>query len=275
VTLRARLAALTATAVALVVVAASLASWVLIRTSLLAEVDERLMERAPTAGQVIQVTTVLRDDADPVADNARLVLQGDPIGVQLLSPQGEVVRLFGPGAVDLPLSDEERDIVAGRDRLAPLRTVTIDGASFRLLSVAVGDGNVLRFLQPLAGVEETMRRIALLLTGVAGVGVALAAALGWVTTRAGLAPVDRLAAAAEQVAATHDLAHRIDVSPGRRDEVTRLATSLNTMLAALETARTQQRELVENASHELRTPLATFRNDLGLLRRSEQELHLA
>jgi two-component system sensor histidine kinase MprB len=115
-----------------------------------------------------------------------------------------------------------------------------------------------------------MTRSAWRLAAVAGGGIAAAGGLGWATARAGLRPVDRLVEAAEQVAATKDLAHRIDVERDRRDEINRLAGSVNAMLAALDEARTQQRELVENAGHELRTPLAILRNDLGLLLRAEQ-----
>jgi hypothetical protein len=54
-TLRARLAALTAAAVALAIVAASIVLWLLIRSSLLDEVDERLRERIPAADRVALV----------------------------------------------------------------------------------------------------------------------------------------------------------------------------------------------------------------------------
>jgi two-component system, OmpR family, sensor kinase len=48
------------------------------------------------------------------------------------------------------------------------------------------------------------------------------------------------------------------------DEIARLARTLNTMLARLESALTRERRLVSDASHELRTPLAALRAELDL-----------
>ena len=53
----------------------------------------------------------------------------------------------------------------------------------------------------------------------------------------------------------------------RTDEVGRLAESFNSMLAALESSREQQRRLVHDAGHELRTPLTAIRTNIELLSR--------
>jgi two-component system sensor histidine kinase MprB len=90
---------------------------------------------------------------------------------------------------------------------------------------------------------------------------ALAAFLG----RRTLAPVARLTATAEQVAATRDLAHRI--VEDRTDELGRLATSFNTMLGALQKSQSAQRQLVADASHELRTPLSSLKTNVEVLHR--------
>ena len=81
--------------------------------------------------------------------------------------------------------------------------------------------------------------------------------------RAGLAPVGRLAAVAEQVTATGDPASRVEVD--RADELGRLGTSFNTMLQALQRSLAAQRQLVSDASHELRTPLTSLRINVELL----------
>jgi len=49
------------------------------------------------------------------------------------------------------------------------------------------------------------------------------------------------------------------------DEVGRLASSFDTMLAALHDSLTAQRQLVADASHELRTPLTSLTTNLDLL----------
>src|SRR5207245_6023956 len=86
---------------------------------------------------------------------------------------------------------------------------------------------------------------------------------GLLVSRAALVPVRRLTGAAERVARTQDLGHRIPAEA--RDELGRLAVSFNTMLAALESSRLAQRQLVSDASHELRTPLTSVRANLDAL----------
>jgi two-component system, OmpR family, sensor histidine kinase MprB len=270
-TLRARLALLTSAAVALAIIAASAAAWLLIRAALLDEVDQRLLERRPAADQIARMTAELPESPDGVPRSPRIALESEPIGGQLPGPEGEVTRQIEPGDVDLPVDELERQLFAGDRQGERLRTVTLNGANYRVLSTPVAGGDVLRLIQPLEGVEGTMARIAWLLAAVAAGGVAMAGGLGWTTARAGLRPVDGLVRDAEQVARTKDLAHRIQADEGSSDEVARLAGAVNAMLAALDSARVQQRELVENAGHELRTPLATLRNDLGLLLRAERD----
>ena len=53
------------------------------------------------------------------------------------------------------------------------------------------------------------------------------------------------------------------------DEIARLATAFNGMLAALSASRDRQRRLVADAGHELRTPLTSLRTNLDLLLQSD------
>ncbi|WP_116952605.1 HAMP domain-containing sensor histidine kinase [Jiangella endophytica] len=268
-TLRARLALLTSAAVALAVVAASVAAWLLIRSSLLDEIDQRLLSRIPDIEEMAQTAAELPDGA---RTRISLVLANEPLGLQTITPEGSVEPGLPPGNEPdaLVLDEEEQRMLAGEIESPLLRSETVDGKDMRVMTASLDAGGALRLVQPLDGVHGTMTRIAWLLAGITGVGVAAAAALGWTTARTGLRPIDRLVDAAEQVATTKDLAHRIDPPGNARGEVARLAGSVNAMLAALDDARTQQRQLVEDAGHELRTPLTTLRNDLGVLLRSEQ-----
>ena len=60
-----------------------------------------------------------------------------------------------------------------------------------------------------------------------------------------------------------DAGQRLPVPPAR-DEISRLAETLNEMLDRLETAFEHERRFVADASHELRTPLALLRTELEL-----------
>jgi signal transduction histidine kinase len=55
--------------------------------------------------------------------------------------------------------------------------------------------------------------------------------------------------------------------PDSRDEIHRLAVTLNGMLARLEAGRSRQRAFVADAAHELRSPLANMRTELEVAQR--------
>nr|WP_231134708.1 HAMP domain-containing sensor histidine kinase [Motilibacter deserti] len=152
-----------------------------------------------------------------------------------------------------------------------LRDATVDGSHVRIITapatLRTGRGAV-QVARSLDEVYGTLRSLALLLGLFSLLGIAAAAFAGRAVASAGLGPVRRVTAAAEHVAATRDLRAAIPVSGD--DEVARLARSVNAMLAALESARLQQRRLVEDAGHELRTPLTSLRANVELLARAEE-----
>ena len=145
----------------------------------------------------------------------------------------------------------------------------VQDTHLRMLTFPYGPGLAVQIVRPLTEVDHSLGRIENLLILIAGSGIAIAAGLGLLVSRAALAPVRRLTAATENVTETGDLSQRIDVSG--RDELSRLAGSFNTMLGALEESSRAQRQLVADASHELRTPLTSLRTNIEVLA-SEREL---
>jgi two-component system, OmpR family, sensor histidine kinase MprB len=109
------------------------------------------------------------------------------------------------------------------------------------------------------------RGAVMLLFGLAG--VIGAAAAGWAVARNGLRPVRRLTGRVEEIARTEDLT---PLPVEGDDEIARLATAFNAMLAALSASRDRQRRLVADAGHELRTPLTSLRTNLDLLLQADE-----
>jgi two-component system sensor histidine kinase MprB len=70
------------------------------------------------------------------------------------------------------------------------------------------------------------------------------------------------------VAETRDLSRRIEVTG--KDELSRMASTFNEMLGALEESARAQRQLVADASHELRTPLTSLRTNIEVLARGRE-----
>jgi two-component system sensor histidine kinase MprB len=158
-------------------------------------------------------------------------------------------------------------VAAGR-RSAFFSDATVGGTHVRILTERAPVGGVWQVALPLTDVDSTLTHLKLVLALVCLGGIALAAALGLLVSRTALIPVRRLTGAAERVARTQDLGHRIEA--GEEDELGRLAGSFNTMLAALERSRLAQRQLVSDASHELRTPLTSVQANLDALAIGEE-----
>jgi two-component system sensor histidine kinase MprB len=254
-TFRARIAISAAVAVALTVVAASILLYFVAREQLRAPVDEALETRAAQIS--LRPLGVLPGqggasylDVRPGFDYVQLVRTD---GSVLLPPRQNV---------QIPV-DEGVLAVAGEEGAAFWKDVHVDGTHLRVFTFAYGPDSAVVVARPLTEVDESLRRIGLVLLLIAAGGIVLAAGLGLVVARAALSPVRRLSETVEHVSETHDLSERIDVSGN--DELSRLATSFNSMLAALEESTRAQRQLVADASHELRTPLTSVRTNIEVL----------
>lgn len=88
-------------------------------------------------------------------------------------------------------------------------------------------------------------------------------ALGWVIAGRVLRPLRTITATTQEISAAN-LNRRLAL-PGPRDELRRLADTIDGLLARLEGAFDAQRRFVANASHELRTPLTASRAMLEMV----------
>jgi two-component system sensor histidine kinase MprB len=278
--LRRRLALLSALAVALAVLLASALVYALVRDRLMSDVDEDLRRQAEgvagriagmeAAGSLSDARVLGRPPNSAGAQEFGLTLPppdpGGPVALgQLISADGHVVTVPG-SPIRIPVSGADRELAAagGEPRIEDAQA---GDTSLRVLTEPVADGTALQVARSLEDTEQTLADLVVILIAVSVGGIALAGAFGPVVARTALAPAAEVSNAAEEVARTHDLTRRIDVRG--TDELGRLTASFNEMMAALERSESAQRRLVADASHELRTPLATLRTSIETLGRTE------
>ncbi len=130
------------------------------------------------------------------------------------------------------------------------------------------NGGALQVTQPLTGVNQELRNLAVALWLIVLVGITVAVLLGLAVGRTVLRPLNSLTETIEGLAETTDVSRRLEA--GGPDELGRLRRAFNRLLVALDTSRESQRQLVLDASHELRTPLTSLRTNMEVARRMEE-----
>jgi two-component system sensor histidine kinase MprB len=258
---RARIALGAAVAVGLAVVVASALVYVLVRNELRGQADTTLRDRA---SEIAHFPDFPEIEPGPTGGFYLRVPRSSGLDyVQVVRQDGRIFKTFDETG---SLKVDRRVLDAARGRLVDsyYSDGQIGGRDFRVLTLPA-PGYAVQVARDVTEMNSTLRRIGIFLILIAAGGIAVAAGLGLAVSRAALAPVRRLTATTERVTETGDLSERIDVSG--EDELSRLAGSFNTMLAALEESSRAQRQLVADASHELRTPLTSLRTNIEVLAR--------
>jgi two-component system OmpR family sensor kinase len=229
--------------------------------------DRALRQRAVEVSQLSASAPALL--TTPGALDSRL--GGTQLSVEVLDRHGRIVaRSFALGGRLLPAAAiEKRAISTGRPGYASARA---GGDRVRLYAAPLANfGGIAAGGAVVVGASEQEMRHTLaslrFFIVVAGLSAAALAALAVaLLLRRALRPVIRLADAAAEVERTGDPRRRLPV-PATRDEVGKLASTLNAMLASLERSRNAERRFLADASHELRTPLTALRGNVAYLRR--------
>ena len=247
-TFRFRLVLAATVAVAIAVLLASLAAFLVSRNALVSSIDDSLSVRAADALHTGHLDT---DGAGFYGEKACLV------------PAGAT-----QGNCPLPVNSQVQQVANGSGETY-FTTVVVDGQQYRQIATPIpGEQAALLLATPLAGVNSQLDHLAVALGALALAGVVLAILLGWLVGRTALGPLNDLTATIERIADTTDVTERLE--PGGVDELGRLRRAFNRMLAALEDSRESQRQLVLDASHELRTPLTSLRTNLEVVRRIDE-----
>jgi len=254
VRVRSALAAVLVLTVALALAAVALL-W-LLQNSLQSAADDGAAARAAS------LSTHLVSDPLNEIDPTLLATDGRTTVIQVMDAAGRIV-LASQDAPAVPLIDAH----PGAGEALSLGGVdnTTAGGDYRV--TAQGVSGPLGAYTVLVGagqdqIDATLRTVAVLLA----VGFPVIALIGGVATYGlvgrSLRPVERMRTQVSAIS-TADLSERVAV-PAARDEISRLAQTMNAMLARIEAGHAAQRRFVGDASHELRSPLATVTTALDL-----------
>ena len=209
-----------------------------------------------------QLSARLLSDPLTAIDPTLLATDGRTTVIQVIDAAGRVV-LASAGAPGTPLTG----VVPGPgDQVSVGRVnntttggdyrVTVQGVSGARGAYTVVVGAAQDPIDATLATVTTLLAVGFPVIAVVG-GAALSALVG-----RSLRPVERMRAQVSAVT-TADLSERVEV-PAARDEISRLAQTMNAMLARIEAGHAAQRRFVGDASHELRSPLATVTTALEL-----------
>jgi two-component system sensor histidine kinase MprB len=296
---RRRITLVSAAAVAIAVVLASVLTYLLTSHQLRGQVDTQLSNRADSLRFVAHspahhsrnalVNLIKSQDSDQAPTRGSTPRQsaspldnlpprpGQVRGYQQLLDTGGHVLFRSSANVTLPVDAHTRQLAGGKAGRY-LRDARVNGIHMRVLAEHIAPGRAVQVAQQLTEVDTLLRHLRLILALLDIGGIALAALLGRVVAGAAVWPLKRLTQATEHVTETQDLSERIE-TVGGEDELGRLAMSFNAMLDALERSMGAldesvhaQRQLVADASHELRTPVTSLRTNIEILQRQAQNM---
>jgi two-component system OmpR family sensor kinase len=267
VPIRWRLTLFIALAIGAILLLLGLALFFLLRDALLSNVEDTARGRALSAAQSIRSGEEFSGD-----DVEELTLDG--VFVIVRDGRGRILN----ETVNLETQDGSRDtiwrraLVSGEaasgtaqlSRQAPdyVYAVPVDPPQSGTRVVEAG-----KSYEP---TQEAISSLEIVLA--AGIGAAFLLSMGgaYLLAGAALKPVETVTRAARQMGGD-DLSKRLPVA-NPRDEIGRLATTINALLARLEAAfarreeaLARQRRFAADASHELRTPLTAIRGHARML----------
>jgi two-component system OmpR family sensor kinase len=266
--IRWRLTLFIALVIGVILLLLGLALFFLLRDALLSNVEDTAQSRALSAARTIESGEDLDEE-----DIEQLTLDGTFVIVR--DGSGEILGQ----TINLP-SDEEEDsdpvwrrVTDSGDAASGTAELSREAPDYvYAVPVSTPDGRalVVEAGKSYASAEETIEVVQ---TGLAaGIGVAFLLSIGgaYFLARAALKPVEAVVSSAREMS-EGDLAKRLPVA-NSKDEIGRLATTINSLLARLEAAFTRreealarQRRFAADASHELRTPLTSISGHARML----------
>lgn len=266
VSIRVRLTLWYGSALALILVIFSTVLYTVTARGLRDQVDQSLEETASAAVRSLEERGFL-----PLIDEDQLMSQFPELAridkfFQIFSSSGTItIRSPNIKQHEVPLSRTALEMAfTGQSMFESAKYP--NEPPLRLISVPiVYRGTLLYIVQvgtSMDSVEQTLRRLLLVLLITMPVALMVSLAGGWFLAGRALRPVDAITVAAQRIAGG-DLTQRLTVPPSS-DEIGRLAATFNDMIARLDTSFRQIRQFSSDASHELRTPLTVMKGEAEL-----------
>ncbi len=222
--------------------------WFAVRASLFHSLDDALDQRVRGAIAVLEEEgrgptplPSIREELGEYADSV---------------PEGRLLEVRGP----------DGRLIFPQDPLPPLNK-----HAYRILirgDFVQGRRYEVRAAASLEGIRRLLDSFRMLLFWSIPATLLLASVGGYFISRRALKPVDDITATARSIGIAN-LSSRL-AATGAGDELARLASAWNEMLARLEAAVNRLRQFTADASHELRTPVAIIRTTAELALRRER-----
>jgi heavy metal sensor kinase len=198
---------------------------------------------------------------------------------------GEIVILYfysggqlmevSPRGISIPRGEFISQAIAGTSSFATVQTAACERLRLLAVPINISISGPPPGIQPAAlvigrstkQIDQALAGLVHTLIIAVPLALALAAGGGIFLARRALKPVDKIAQTAQEIGES-DLSRRINVNT--KDELGRLAATLNEMIGRLERAFQRQKQFTSDASHELRAPLAVIEAESTLALQKER-----
>jgi two-component system, OmpR family, sensor kinase len=260
--IRWRLTLFNALIIGAILLALGLSLFLLLREALLSDVEDTARSRAVAAARIVESGEDVLSDEDDVAQ-----LTTDGVFFVVRDARGRVIDRTTSFSTEDEIRDPvwERALASGNPvgGTAELSAEAPDYVYAVPVNPPAGPARVVEAGKSYDSVEDTLETFATVLVLGGLLAFLLSVGGAYLLARAALSPVEAVVSSAREMT-EGDLSRRLPVAHPK-DEIGRLTTTINALLARLEAAfarreeaLSRQRRFAADASHELRTPLTSI-----------------